>query len=415
MRRRWRRLKQAGLPSSLVYSSYKKFAPRFGFAWRPFGGNRTVLRGGYGFFYGTWEFNDYPQQLRGHLSVRHQCHQQSQCRQSELPDAGASPFPAAPNLVQNVVSVYGLQLQAPNPYTQSWNLTVEREIGQRIGVGGGLYRLEGHAPEPPGQYQPTLSPRRRRMPLTFPVPIRNGAPSTTSTFDLNSIYNAASFTFRRRFVEQLLLPGQLCLRQVDRRGFDISTIPASQDPRNMRLERGRSDLDVGHSFTMAFSWQAPRGDTISCCGAGNWRAPESPARAFRALDGEQREPEPGPGQPAQPHRQRDLPDPTPSNIGTMSARFPRSRPAPSRSAPPAAIFWTRPGSLTLNLSLSRNFAVREKNNLQLRLESFNFLNHANFGRPGSPSTRPMPPPSSSAPRPHHAGGAAVLILVSASL
>jgi Carboxypeptidase regulatory-like domain len=43
---------QAGLPLSITSPDKKQFAPRFGFAWRPFG-ERTVLRGGYGIFYET--------------------------------------------------------------------------------------------------------------------------------------------------------------------------------------------------------------------------------------------------------------------------------------------------------------------------------------------------------------------------
>jgi hypothetical protein len=49
---------QLGLPSSLVYGDYKDFAPRFGLAWRPFGGNRTAIRSGYGIYYGSQEYND---------------------------------------------------------------------------------------------------------------------------------------------------------------------------------------------------------------------------------------------------------------------------------------------------------------------------------------------------------------------
>ena len=45
-----------GLPNSLVFTNYKNFAPRFGFAWRPH--PRMVLRGGYGWFYSTTLQND---------------------------------------------------------------------------------------------------------------------------------------------------------------------------------------------------------------------------------------------------------------------------------------------------------------------------------------------------------------------
>jgi len=49
---------QGGIPPGLVDNHWANFEPRFGFAWQPWAGRNTVIRGGYGLFYENIQGND---------------------------------------------------------------------------------------------------------------------------------------------------------------------------------------------------------------------------------------------------------------------------------------------------------------------------------------------------------------------
>jgi hypothetical protein len=123
---------QAGVPESLRFSQKTDFAPRVGFAWKPFSSNRTVLRGGYGRFIealmggmvdDAWGVDTSDVASFGNSIVGGK-------------PVYSFPYPFPSDLAQPGSQAFYQAFAAKyrDPYVQEWDLTLEQDIGKGIGV-----------------------------------------------------------------------------------------------------------------------------------------------------------------------------------------------------------------------------------------------------------------------------------------
>ena len=123
---------QAHIPEVLRYTYKKDFGPRVGFAWRPYGTDKTVLRGGWGRFI--------EQPLGFSLVSGWAVHSSfvNYTGQSQNTPGGAPtvsfPAPFATTVVPGGASFqYAFPIHYEDPSVQQWNLTLEQDIGHNVG------------------------------------------------------------------------------------------------------------------------------------------------------------------------------------------------------------------------------------------------------------------------------------------
>ncbi|MEX2261795.1 MAG: TonB-dependent receptor [Bryobacteraceae bacterium] len=126
--------REAGIPESLRFADKNNFAPRVGFAWRPFD-NRTVIRGGYGIYSVTLLGSVFYSLVGIHTSDTRTFNNTlvNGVPQLQFP----SPFLSGLGSVGAAGSAdfrRANQIDAPDPYVQQWNFTVERDLGWNTGV-----------------------------------------------------------------------------------------------------------------------------------------------------------------------------------------------------------------------------------------------------------------------------------------
>jgi len=128
--------KQAGLPATLRYTDKNDWGPRLGFAWRPYGNDKTVVRGGWGRFIETplgfslvsgWAVS------ASYVGVFNQDFQDDGVT-PQLSLSNAFP-PQTPGSATGTAGFYyAFPTHYKDPSVQEWNLTVEQDIGHGMGL-----------------------------------------------------------------------------------------------------------------------------------------------------------------------------------------------------------------------------------------------------------------------------------------
>jgi hypothetical protein len=127
---------QAGIPSGLRFTGRTDFGPRIGLAWRPFGNDKTVIRGGWGRFIETplgFSLVSGFGVDASYVGVFNQAYQSG----SVTPLLSFSnPFnsAAAGSSTGTAGFYWAFPIHYKDPSVQEWNLTLEKDLGHGIGA-----------------------------------------------------------------------------------------------------------------------------------------------------------------------------------------------------------------------------------------------------------------------------------------
>ena len=386
-------------------SSKTPFAPRVGFAWRPFGGDKTVIRGGYGIFWDSAELREtdgsadiYPYVSRGDYKQTTGQTQALQTTNSLFPPIVQGPATPADNTFIAVI----ISEKPRNPYVQQWSFSVQRQLNSNttlevnyIGNKGTHLLMrqniaQAYPPTDPANPTPVLARR----------PYPNFVTYINSNWSGNSSYNSGNVTLQHRSGSFALTGVYTWAKAIDIKsaaagiGNTGGGYQGTIDNHNLKLDRGLADFDVDHRVVGSFVYSLPfgRGKRFLAntpkavdIALGNWQV-NGIATFQRGFPYSVTSPDIGGVLDALAGNRAELVGkPYPSGFHQGIASWFNTA---AFTEAPAGVFGSAgrnilraPGLNNWDLSLFKNFPIKDRVNLQLRLESFNTFNHTQWGTP----------------------------------
>jgi hypothetical protein len=385
-----------GYPAELVDKDTNNLAPRLGFAARPFGDAKTVIRGGTGLFYSLETFNPIRQQLAVTYPflVREQYTRLASDPSLLRLD---NPFPPGRGGVQGLTTPFGMGVAYHTPKFYQYNITVERELGNDFAVEIGYVGSRGRY-------------LGRRYNLNQPIPTGlnpNGSLATVRPYpqfgdiqyqsqDASSDYNALQISARRRTANGLtaLLSYTFSRAHDNASSTNNSTTGTQKFPQDiydLAAEWALSDFHRAHQFTGSLNYELPVGrgrrflkdaGGFTQAVLGDWQV----NGIITLLSGRPFTPQYSAADVAQ--QRPDLVGDPKANIPDGLAFNPAAFERPVATAQEPNLYGNAgrniligPTFRNVDLSFSKSFRMTRDVRLQVRIETFNLLNTANFQVP----------------------------------
>jgi hypothetical protein len=407
-----------GVPDGLARVDYREFMPRVGLAWNPFGDNRTVVRAGYGIF-----FDGFTNGRGGPLQASVSALPWTQLYQLAGPGFnlanpyGGAPAPFGNGTFQAPATVLTIQSGMLPPYSQNWNLSIERTLAKDYlldvrYVGNKGTHLSRFIEANPTVYGPGVNADNnneiRQHTTCNSAGVCNFASVGLIADDSNSTYHALEAALSRQYAHGLaFLASYTFSKTLD----DISSLNVSgsaptliagendlaQNPFDLAAEHGPSLFDARQRFMFSGTWALPAPKTASRAAALIARGWQFNAIASLST-----------GTPFTVYDSADvsLQGSAPEISGFYSSK-PDLISNPNAGQPHTANEWVGrapflqlnpqtqagqfgnegrnvvrgPGIEDVDVSLFKYFDIGENRRVQFRAECFNLLNHPNFGLP----------------------------------
>jgi hypothetical protein len=382
------------------------FAPRIGFAYRPF--EKTVIRAGYGIFWDGIEGREtdgsadiYPYVSR--LNLQQTAGNITETTNQLFPDfTSISPVtPAANSFIAVIISE-----KPQNPYMQQWTLSVQRELARNttlevnyVGNKGTHLLSRNNINQAVPITDPAFcaaNPTLGECPVSARRPFSNFSTYIDSQWNSWSSYNAMNVKFERRTSSMAITSVYTWAKSLDDKsaaagiGQDNSGgwqgFLNNHDPAR---DYGPSDFNVGQRFVSSFVYQIPIGrgkrllTTVSKpvdLLVGGWQltgvATFQQGFPFTVLAGDTTGLLDSFGQ--------NRADQVGSSGGIhkgLNEWFNTSsfvQPGPNQLGNSGRDILTMPGINNWDIGILKDLSFTERLRLQLRLESFNSFNHPQF-------------------------------------
>jgi hypothetical protein len=413
---------EVGWPASLRFAIKKDFAPRFGFAWRPFNNTKTAIRGGVGRYFMVPLGSFYYGLTAIHASGVQEFTNSITSGKPAFRLPQVSPGGSGIRVTSYGNAYFGTAEDPyyPDPFAIQWHLTVERDLGWDTGLRlsyiGMRFIQQPWAPDL-NQPLPSTIPYTQRPLTDRPFPYWGRIYSYDA--GANAIYNAAQTEIRHRFRSGLSFnTAWTWAKHIS----DNGTAPSGwgnelgngrvTDSLNRRSSRGNVAPTRRHRWITNAIYELPFGKGRRYMTsahpllqglAGGWRISSilllqtGPYLTAVFTGGDPS----GTNAPARGSQRPDairsgnIPNPTADRWWDREAfvcpgRLPGSPDQFNCNVPPIGRFGNGgvgtlvgPGTINLSMGIGKQFPIRERATLKFEASFTNLPNHPNLANPGN--------------------------------